>query len=508
MSKNSVSSNREGVNPPYKTLSEEEAFGVDPFLAEYDEANLNGLVERPTSTPTPPVAPKPQQEQPDEALAHFAADDAGNSEAVKYLYGDEILFTLERGWMVWNGRYWEVNEERVKLLVVDTLKRRRAAAVYTENERVVQATKADARRVQGCMMLLGAMALVKIDEFNANPDLLNVKNGVLNLRTGKLEPHHHSKRFTYCCPIEFNEKADYSRWEAFLRENVTGGDETVRFLQEAAGYSLTGHTSDECLFYLFGPPRAGKGTFVEVMRETLGSTLSQEAAFNSFTMKRDGNAQNFDLAPLNAARVVVASESNARERLNGASIKNITGGGAISCEFKYHDRFTYIPRFKIWLNTNHPVNGDPDDGALWNRIRIVEFPNSHEDDADPTIKAGFKARESLEGVLLWAVRGAQRWYERGKLEVPQVSVDMRKEQRDRVDSVGLWLEDCCTLDPHGFLFSTAVRESYQNWCRENGFEPKGATNFNESLRRRGLKPNTTKRSGTGVSKVVEGICLQ
>lgn len=93
-------------------------------------------------------------------------------------------------------------------------------------------------------------------------------------------------------------------------------------------------------------------------------TLAAETSFSTFTTKRDGSAQNFDLAPLKASRVVIASESNKNERLNSAVVKNITGGGMVSCAHKFQDFFTYLPQYKIWLTTNYTVNGDADDSAL------------------------------------------------------------------------------------------------------------------------------------------------
>jgi putative DNA primase/helicase len=426
----------------------------------------------------------------DAELVNFSADDTGNAEAAKRLYGDTILYTREYGWLVFNGRYWEEDEEGAKLMVIDTLKRRR---------------KADARRIQGCMMVLQSYQKARIDEFDSDPDSLNVQNGVLNLRTGKLTEHQHAQRFTYCIPIRFNPEADYSKWVSFLNENVRGGEEMVSFLQEAVGYSLTGHTSDECLFYLFGPTRAGKGTFVEVLREMLGKPLAEEAAFNSFTTTRAGDAKNFDLAPLKASRVVIASESNKNERLNGAIVKNITGGGAISCEFKFHDRFSYVPQFKIWLTTNHSVNGDPDDGALWNRLRVVEFPNSYEGREDPSVKRSLKQPGSLEGVLLWAAIGAQRWYAQGKLNVPELSTKTKQEHRDQADSVGLWIEECGVLGPDERVDTSHARASYTRWCEETGYMSKGAKAFNGSLRMRGCTPNHTARDGRSTVKVILGL---
>jgi hypothetical protein len=44
------------------------------------------------------------------------------------------------------------------------------------------------------------------------------------------------------------------------------------YLQEALGYSITGHTSEECLFYIYGPPRSGKGTMWETFLALLSSS--------------------------------------------------------------------------------------------------------------------------------------------------------------------------------------------------------------------------------------------
>jgi putative DNA primase/helicase len=84
----------------------------------------------------------------------------------------------------------------------------------------------------------------------------------------------------------------------------------VPYLQEALGYSISGHTSEECLFYIFGPPRSGKGTLSETFLSIFPRPIVSEVDFNSFTAKREADTQNFDLAPLKPARIVFASESN------------------------------------------------------------------------------------------------------------------------------------------------------------------------------------------------------
>ena len=191
---------------------------------------------------------------------------------------------------------------------------------------------------------------------------------------------------------------------------VGGGPAVIDYLQMAVGYSLTGHTSEECLWYVFGPSRSGKGIFTEVMLALLGSPLAIEVDFATFTAKREGDTQNFDLAPLKPTRLVITSKSNRYEVLNAGKIKQLTGGNYVRAAYKHRDLFTYRPQFKAWLVSNQPVNADVDDDALWYRVKVLEFPNGHAGQEDKTLKPRMKAADTLRGVLRWAVEGAKRWY--------------------------------------------------------------------------------------------------
>ncbi len=79
-----------------------------------------------------------------------------------------------------------------------------------------------------------------------------------------MEPHHPAQRFTCCVPVGVGNEEDAKPWGAFLPD-VLGSKEMVDYLQMAVGYSLTGHTREEKIFYVYGPSRSGKGTFTEVL---------------------------------------------------------------------------------------------------------------------------------------------------------------------------------------------------------------------------------------------------
>lgn len=430
----------------------------------------------------PPWKLPPARKADDEKIASFSADDQGHAEAVHHLYGPYIAYNNALGWMVWNGTHFVPSIARINSLIVSVLRMRLRAAAHLERTDLAKVSRAMAGTVSATRSLLENLADVDVQEFDAEPDLINCLSGVVNLRTKTLIPHDPAYRFTWCSPVRYNPDANSDLWLDFLSETLETGD-MLGYLQQALGYSITGHTSEEVLFYIFGPPRSGKGTLSETILSIFPRPIVSEVDFNSFTAKREADTQNFDLAPLKPARLVFASESNKYQSLNPAKVKALTGGNLVTCAFKHKDPFSYKPQYAVWLSSNHEVNADADDDALWGRVKVIHFPNSRLGREDKTLKRRMQSPENLEAVLAWLVEGAYQWYQReGRgLETPESVRDNTRKQRADQDSVGLWLLECCEMGAEYWTSNTHIRTSYENWCKDNGYEPKKANGFSRSL---------------------------
>jgi len=279
--------------------------------------------------------------------------------------------------------------------------------------------------------------------------------------------------FTYCLDVDYTPTADCSEWEAWLVEVLENPD-VVAYLKQAIGYSLTGRTNEECLFYLFGPTRAGKGTLTETILKLLRHPLAEGVDFATFTAKRDHDAQNFDLAGLKATRFIVASESNKYEVLNPRRIKAVTGGDQIRCAHKYGEPFGYFPQFKIWLISNHPLKADAEDDAIWARVNVINFPNSYLGREDKGLKRRMLDTRNLEAVLKWAVEGAMAWYQSlpNGLQRPPSIVEETQRHRDKNDYSGQFLDECTEDAPGEFLPNEVWKAVYSAWCDAYSITPK------------------------------------
>jgi len=424
------------------------------------------------------------------ALLEWPVHDHGNASVVNALHPDAFAFCDALGWMANVDTHFETeNAERsVNRTITGTLIRRRMAAVGAQREDVVKGTVPNSARKNAVKDMYKDLAVVRLSEFDNDPNVLNCANGVIDLRTGQLVAHGPSNRFTYCVPTPYLPDAQSDLWHKFLVESVGSYSEIAEWLQMSVGYSITGLTREEILYYIEGPTRSGKGTFEHTKLTLLGSPLARGVDFNTFTSKRDGDSQNFDLAPLRAARLISASESGRYSSLNEAVVKNITGNDPITAAFKHRDSFTYTPQFKIWLSSNYPVKGDVDDDAFWGRIRVIKFPNSHLGNEDKSLKWRMASPDNLPGILAWAVEGAQRWYASPQgLATPKAVQVATQKHRDDLDHVQQWLDECAETSIGNTVTNALLYTSYQNWCEENGHTQKKAAAFGRALAAKGFE---------------------
>jgi putative DNA primase/helicase len=434
----------------------------------------------------------PEDIAAEKALLTEGTHDDGNATCVRMRHRDRFAHNRNFGWLHYTGTHWEREGAEVAMgnAIIETLHARLRAAIDTGKadnyKHILEKCLPNTAREKAIMHRLTRTLYLTHETFAEADHLLNVRNGVIDLSTGDIFPHDPSQRFMTCVPVCYDPNADQSFWRKWLVEAV--GEEAADWLQLAVGYSLTGSTKEEVLFYLYGPPRSGKGTFTETILTLLGSPLAEAIPFDLLTAPRDVDTQNFRLAPLRGTRFVTASESNPYERFNEAKLKSLTGGDSIQCAFKHHDSFTYRPRFKIWLSSNQPVNVDPDDTAAWSRLRVIEFPTSHLGEENKGLKEAMRSREVLEGVLAWAIQGAIRWYALGDAGLPPLKSgeEIKTSHRSDLDKVQAWLDERCESVAGTFVANATLYQDYKSWCEANGVEAKKQKGFSQSLLHRGF----------------------
>lgn len=330
---------------------------------------------------------------------------------------------------------------------------------------------------------------IGIEDLDKNDNLFAVKNGVIQLDDLKFREALPEDLLTKQAGTEFSKslnKCECNRWLEFL--NVTQPDPEVRtWLKRFAGYCLTGSIDEQFMAIFIGSGANGKSVFVETIKRVLG-TYATQAQFDTFCERKSEAVRN-DIARLNNMRLVVANEGNEGARLDESMIKQLTGGDEITARHLYQDYFTFTPKFKIILVTNHkPVINGADHG-IWRRIVLVPWKVTiPPDKCDKKLLCKLDLERA--GILNWMLEGLSEYYEHG-LELPKSLVDANAEYKKDSDLVGLWIEDCCYEGETCRVTSNNLYESYQKWATGNGHRVMSAKSLGDKLTERGFKKTRT-----------------
>ena len=465
--------------------------GREELLASLNAANLARC--------RPPLGEPEVFEIVDSLLRYDAASpliilnrtDAGNGERFRAVEGRQFAYCHAWGsWLHNDGVRWQRDGSGEALRAA--LRTLRSTAAEAEkipdhdqsSELLKHALDSESSaRLSAMLNLAAALLPVSTEVLDRDPDLLNVANGTLDLRTGELRPHHAGDWLTRLAPVEFRPDAACPLWERFLHRVMGGNERLIAFLQRAVGYSLTGHTNEQILLLLYGVGANGKSTFLETLRAMLAD-YSAITDFNTF-LKRDSDGARNDLARLVGTRCVSAVEAEAGKPLAEALVKQLTGGDTITARFLFKEFFDFKPQFKIWLAANHKPNIGGSDHGIWRRIRLVPFTVTiPEGERDPRLTA--KLADELPGILAWAVRGCLDWREHG-LGVPPEVREATASYREEMDVFGGFLDERCVPAEGVTVQAKDLYAAYTSWCEANGERARTQKALSRGLRERGCE---------------------
>ncbi|MFC1902602.1 phage/plasmid primase, P4 family [Chloroflexota bacterium] len=440
----------------------------------------------------------------------FNLTDLGNAERLVSRYGDILRYCYERKrWLVWSGKVWEWDAgNRVAALAKLAVRNIYYEAGDEPDEKRRKDIASHAAKSESDPRLTGMINLaqsepgipIKLTDIDTNHWLFNCLNGTIDLRSGKLLPHRKEDLITVLVPIEYYPDAKCPLWMQFL-DRVTGSNtELISYLKRAVGYSLTGDTRSQTMFFLYGLGSNGKSTFITTIRKLTGGYGTKANTSLFMTKDKNSGGPSEDLANLQGKRFVMASEIEDGRRLAVVLIKEMTGGEAIRADRKYEHEIEFQPVHKIWLVGNHkPVITDTT-LSIWRRVKLIPFtvtiPNK---EMDPDLPA--KLESELSGILTWAVRGCLEWQKYG-LQEPKAVTNATSDYRHEQDILGDFIDDCCLLLPTAAVPKYGLKEAYETWCNSTGSQPASQKIFRARLIERGITEG--KSGGTRYWK---GIAL-
>ncbi|MCX4400819.1 phage/plasmid primase, P4 family [Streptomyces sp. NBC_01764] len=439
----------------------------------------------------------------------------GERIAREYLDGEFIAWGRS-AWSRWDGRRWaRCSDSAVFDAVRRAVLRLYVQEITAVNERHTQAT-ADAaklsetkeeegkaalsaantmrdRRVKELNALRFAGKVASLQrvargvlereqsEFDAHPDLLNVGNGVVDLKTGELRPHDPQLMFTKVTPVDYRPDAVHPDWEAALTALPA---EVADWMQIRFGQAATGHaTQDDVVPFLRGGGANGKSTMLDGITRALGEF---SVMVPDKVLLASPSDHPTEMMTLFGARFAYIEELPEGDYLNAQRLKKAAGTDNMTARYIGQDNVTWDATHSLFVTTNYEVQVDAVDYGTWRRLALVMFPftfdgSDPEHPKDPTLrKRILDGKEGQhEAVLAWLVDGAAVWYDNGEVIPPMpdsVKADTTKWRYD-ANHAAKFLDERYELDPDAAMRSTDVYSDFVEWAELRGIRKWGEKLF-------------------------------
>lgn len=427
----------------------------------------------------------------------YKFDDSGNAERMNDAFGEVLKWSyVEKKWLFYEDGKWHYDDIGYHRHIADAV-----VAMIEQDYPLYQddpdTEKAFMKHLKRSRSFSGKTNMIREYEhyspilprmLDKHKMLLNCKNGTLNLKTGELLSHDRGNFMTKQIPVNYNPDAPEPKlWLKFLDDIFRGDPYMIRYIQKCCGYSLSGSTEEQCLFFLHGSGGNGKSVFLEIIRYILGDYATNIQPQTIMMQNRSGSSPNGDIARLKGARLVTSVEPNEGAWLDEGLVKQLTGDDVVTARKMFSDEFEFKPEFKLWMATNHKPRIKGTDNGIWRRIHLIPFTvQIPPEKMDKHLK--YKLVQEAESILKWIIDGCLLWQNEG-LTMPKAVKDATQEYRNEMDTLGAFIAACC-IEGQGEVKASALYSVYAKWADENNEYKLSNTKFGNEMVKRFQKVKT------------------
>lgn len=377
--------------------------------------------------------------------------------ANKILSEHKILYSAGNFYKYKGGCYIEYNINEVKKIIKDILK-----DDFTSH------------KAKEIIYALEAETYINEEKLNRT-NLLNVKNGLLDIEKFELYPHTPDVLSTIQLVVNYNPNATCNKWKQSLEEIFEGDKGKIELLQEVFGLCLTVEQKYEKALFCLGEGANGKSVVLGVLQKILGK---DNYCAIPLELLNNGHYK----ANLFGKLANISIETNAKSTVYDAIFKAIISGDPIDADPKFKPPFTFTPTCKLIFALNNMPRVDDKTSAFFRRLIILRFNKVFkEEEQNKNLK--YELIEELDGIFMWCLEGLKRLSERGGFKI---SDDIQKEideYKRENNNVLLFVDEQCEITPDISITKKDLYEAYKEWCKQNGHYSLSKNKFGIELKK-------------------------
>jgi putative DNA primase/helicase len=298
-----------------------------------------------------------------------------------------------------------------------------------------------------------------LEEIDSEPELLSVKNGILNVKTRELKPHNPGFKTFVQLPTSYDSNATCPLFLQFIDQIMSAED--TKLVQEMFGYCLYRQYLWHKAIMLTGAGSNGKSTLLSVLKKLLGvknimSTSIQDLEYNRFS-KAELFKKLANICPDLPPKVLSGT----------GTFKSLTGNDTVTAERKGCNPFTFNNYAKLLFSANQIPSAEDDSDAFYRRWIIIRFGKQFsKETADPHLIGKISTDSELSGILNWALDGLQRMFEQSGFSENQTLEEVRDKYIHLSNPVRAFVTDCISFDDYeDFVTKEALFSAYCNYCK-------------------------------------------
>jgi P4 family phage/plasmid primase-like protien len=296
-------------------------------------------------------------------------------------------------------------------------------------------------------------------EFNEHEDLIIFNNVALK----NFKPVDFSKKFrhTVRIPVEYDANATCPTWENFIKEVVPLD---AALLQEMMGHLLTLSLKTKSFYLFYGPTDAGKSVVGEVIKTILSRKLLSGASLSNIC----DPSNRWAVGEMYNKVLNINTDISKRPLKDTGALKQMTGDGFLSYEKKRKDSFMGKVTARLLFFANDlPALRDRNE-AFFNRLKIINFPNRCEKNAQDIYLAE-KLKKEIPGIINWCLEGLKRLQRNGYKHTENTAL-LEQYKKDS-NNIIQFVEDCCEISVVKKETIGDLYDRYKTYCIDCSIHP-------------------------------------